>query len=142
HARWGVPICSPPIAEGVVVVDRAEITYVGDTDGATAGPDVDLGDALLMPGLVNAHTHLELTAMRGFLEDLDFRRWILRLTHARRAVLDRDALLDYERPTVLDRDALLVAALYGLEEGLRAGITSYADTSESGVVMQAMREAG
>jgi len=29
-----------------------------------------------------------------------------------------------------------------LEEGIRAGITSYADTSESGVVMQAMREAG
>ena len=128
HARWVVPICSPPIAEGVVVVDGAEITYVGDTDGAPAGTDVDLGDALLMPGLVNAHTHLELTAMRGFLEDLDFRRWILRLTNARRAVLDRDALLD--------------SARYGLEEGLRAGITSYADTSESGVVMQAMREAG
>ena len=66
--------------------------------------------------------------MRGFLEDLDFRRWILRLTNARRAVLDRDALLD--------------SARYGLEEGIRAGITSYADTSESGVVMQAMREAG
>ena len=81
-----------------------------------------------MPGLVNAHCHLELTAMRGFLEDLDFRRWILRLTNARRAVLDRDALLD--------------SARYGLEEGLRAGITSYADTCESGVVMQAMREAG
>ena len=128
RARWVVPICSPPIAEGVVVVDGAEITYVGDTDGAPAGTDVDLGDALLMPGLVNAHTHLELTAMRGFLEDLDFRCWILRLTNARRAVLDRDALLD--------------SARYGLEEGLRAGITSYADTSESGVVMQAMREAG
>ena len=128
RARWVIPICSPPIADGVVVVDGAHITYVGAADGAPAGTDVDLGDVLLMPGLVNAHTHLELTAMRGFLEDLDFRRWILRLTNARRAVLDRDALLD--------------SARYGLEEGIRAGITSYADTSESGVVMQAMREAG
>ena len=128
RARWVVPISSPPIADGVVVVDGAQITYVGESDGAPAGTDVDLGDVLLMPGLVNAHTHLELTAMRGFLEDLDFRRWILRLTNARRAVLDRDALLD--------------SARYGLEEGIRAGITSYADTSESGVVMQAMREAG
>ena len=92
------------------------------------GDDVDLGDVVLMPGLVNAHCHLELTAMRGFLEDLDFRRWILRLTGARRAVLDRDALLD--------------SARYGLEEGVRAGITTYADTCDSGVVMQAMREAG
>jgi 5-methylthioadenosine/S-adenosylhomocysteine deaminase len=128
HARWVIPICSPPIADGVVAVDGARINYVGAAETAPEGTDVDLGDVLLMPGLVNAHTHLELTAMRGFLEDLDFRRWILRLTNARRAVLDRDALLD--------------SARYGLEEGIRAGITSYADTSESGVVMQAMREAG
>src|SRR4029079_9696635 len=128
RARWVVPISSPPIADGAVVVDGAQITYVGESDGAPAGTDGDLGDVLLMPGLVNAHTHLELTAMRGFLEDLDFRRWILRLTNARRAVLDRDALL--------------ASARYGLEEGVRAGVTSYADTSESGVVIQAMREAG
>jgi 5-methylthioadenosine/S-adenosylhomocysteine deaminase len=66
--------------------------------------------------------------MRGFLEDVEFRRWILRLTSARRAVLDAAALLD--------------SARYGLEEGIQAGITAYADTCESGVVLQAMREAG
>jgi 5-methylthioadenosine/S-adenosylhomocysteine deaminase len=89
---------------------------------------VDLGDVILTPGLVNAHCHLELTAMRGFLEDLDFRRWILRLTAARRAVLDRDAMLD--------------SARLGVEEGIRAGITTFADTSESGLPMQALRESG
>ena len=128
HARWVVPISSPPVRDGIVAVDGARIEHVGAVDDAPEGADVDLGNVLLMPGLVNAHTHLELTAMRGFLEDLDFRRWILRLTNARRAILDRDALLD--------------SARYGLEEGIRAGITAYADTSESGVVMQAMREAG
>ena len=128
RARWVVPISSPPIRDGVVAVQGSRIEFVGTLDDAPPGSDDDLGDVLLLPGLVNAHTHLELTAMRGFLEDLDFRRWILRLTNARRAVLDRDALLD--------------SARYGLEEGIRAGITSYADTSESGVVMQAMREAG
>lgn len=128
RARWVIPVCSPPIADGVVIVDGTRIDYVGHVDDAPPGDEVDLGDVVLMPGLVNAHTHLELTAMRGFLEDIDFRRWILRLTNARRAMLDRDALLD--------------SARYGLEEGIRAGITSYADTCESGVVMQAMREAG
>ena len=128
RARWVVPISSPPIADGIVAVEGSKIAFVGNAADAPPGTDVDLGDALLMPGLVNAHTHLELTAMRGFLEDLDFRRWILRLTHARRAVFDRDALLD--------------SARFGLEEGVRAGITSYADTCDSGVVMQAMREAG
>jgi 5-methylthioadenosine/S-adenosylhomocysteine deaminase len=128
RARWVVPICSPPISDGAVVVDGSRIEYVGPFDEAPAGDDHDLGNVVLLPGLVNAHCHLELTVMRGFLENLDFRRWILRLTNARRAVLDRDALLD--------------SARYGLEEGIGAGVTSYADTCQSGVVMQAMREAG
>jgi 5-methylthioadenosine/S-adenosylhomocysteine deaminase len=128
HAEWVVPISSPPIARGVVAVDGGHIAYVGAADGGPAGRDEDLGDVILLPGLVNAHCHLELTAMRGFLEDLDFRRWILRLTAARRAVLDRDALLD--------------SARFGLEEGVRAGVTTYADTGDSGVVVQAMRDAG
>src|SRR5207245_2388438 len=41
-----------------------------------------------------------------------------------------------------DNDALLDSACYGLEEGIRSGVTSYADTSASGLVMRAMREAG
>jgi len=128
RARWVVPICAAPIADGVVVVDGDRIEHVGRADSGPLGEENNLGDVILLPGLVNAHCHLELTAMRGFLEDLDFRRWILRLTNARRAVLDDDALLDSARS--------------GLEEGVRAGVTSYADTSSSGVVIRAMREAG
>lgn len=128
RARWVVPIASAPIANGIVAVERDRIVYVGPVAGGPAGEEHHLGDVVLLPGLVNAHCHLELTAMRGFLEDLDFRRWILRLNFARRAILDDDALLD--------------SARYGLEEGVRAGVTSYADTCASGVVIRAMREAG
>ncbi len=128
RARWVVPVSDPPMARGVVAVNGSRIEYVGAAAGAPPGDDEDLGNVVLMPGLVNAHCHLELTAMRGFLEELDFRRWILRLTAARRDVLDQDALLD--------------SARYGIEEGIRAGITSYGDTCSSGVVMQAMRESG
>ena len=127
RAAWIIPVSSEPIRDGVVSVEGTAIAYVGSAGNAPEGESFDLGNSVLLPGLVNAHCHLELTAMRGFLEDLDFRRWILRLTNARRAVLDRDALLD--------------SARFGLEEGVRAGITSYADTCESGVVIQAMREA-
>ena len=128
RARWVVPVTSEPIANGVVAVEGDRIAYVGATDDAPAGHEEDLGDVVLMPGLVNAHCHLELTAMRGFLEDIEFRRWILRLTNARQAVLDNDALLD--------------SARYGIEEGLRAGVTTYADTCASGLVLRAMRDAG
>ena len=129
RARWVLPISAPPIADGVVAVDEhGRIAYVGPAGGAPPGEQRDLGESLLMPGLVNAHCHLELTAMRGFLEDLDFRSWILRLTTSKRAVLDREGLLD--------------SARWGLVEGVRAGITTYADTCDSGVVLDAMIERG
>jgi len=131
HARWVLPISTAPIADGTVVEREGRIAYVGpraDAPPQTDGPDVDLGDALLLPGLINAHCHLELTAMRGFLDGLAFREWILRLTHARHAVLSYDDLLD--------------SARLGIEEGLRAGITTFADTGDSGSGFEAMLERG
>jgi len=128
HARWVVPVIASPIRNGTVVTDGATIVYVGEPAGAPPGQDIELGDAILCPGLVNAHCHLELTVMRGFLEGLEFRDWIVRLTTAKRVVLSRDDLMD--------------SARIGLVEGIRAGITTYADTSDSGVVFDAMLELG
>lgn len=126
HARWVLPITQPPIENGTVGERDGRITYVGPRAGAPAGDDCDLGDALLLPGLVNTHTHLELTAMRGFLEDLDFADWIDRLRQGRNEILQSEILLD--------------SARLGILEGLEAGVTTYADTCSSGVAMQAMRE--
>ena len=126
HARWVLPITQPPIENGTVVERDGRITYVGRRANAPAGDDYDLGEAILLPGLVNTHTHLELTAMRGFLEDLDFADWIDRLRQSRNEILDASILLD--------------SAKFGIIEGLEAGITTYADTCSSGVAMQAMRE--
>ena len=128
HARWVLPITRPPIENGTVVENDGVITYVGPRAAAPPGQDYDLGDAILLPGLVNSHTHLELTAMRGFLEDCRFAEWIDKLRQSRNEVIDQRALLD--------------SARLGLVEGLEAGITTYADTCSSGVAMQAMRDAG
>ena len=129
HAGWVLPITSSPIRDGTVVVREGRIVYVGPRQRA---PDpegnVDLGDALLMPGLVNAHCHLELTAMRGFLDGLSFREWILRLTSARRAVLTPEMLLD--------------SARLGVVEGLLHGVTTFADTGDTGMGFDAMLEGG
>jgi cytosine/adenosine deaminase-related metal-dependent hydrolase len=128
HARWVLPIAQPPIENGTVVESDGLITYVGPRGGAPAGEDQDLGESLLMPGLINTHTHLELTAMRGFLEDCRFTEWIDKLRQSRNEVLDEEMLLD--------------SARFGIVEGLEAGITTYADTCSSGVAMRAMRELG
>jgi cytosine/adenosine deaminase-related metal-dependent hydrolase len=128
HARWVVPVSASPIEQGAIGVEDGRIAYVGPAAGAPRGERRELGDAVLLPGLVNVHTHLELTLLRGFLEDLDFAHWIMRLNAVKRAVFDRDRMLD--------------AARLGLVEGLRAGVTTYADTCDSGVAFDAMLEAG
>jgi 5-methylthioadenosine/S-adenosylhomocysteine deaminase len=128
HARWVLPITQPPIENGTVVESDGVITYVGSRSAAPPGDDYDLGDAILMPGLVNTHTHLELTAMRGFLENCQFAEWIDKLRQSRNEILDDEMLLD--------------SARLGIVEGLEAGITTYADTCSSGIVMRAMRELG
>jgi 5-methylthioadenosine/S-adenosylhomocysteine deaminase len=128
HARWVLPITQPPIENGTVVETDGVITYVGPRADAPSGKDYDLGEAILLPGLVNTHTHLELTAMRGFLENCQFAAWIDQLRQSRNEALDDEMLLD--------------SARFGIVEGIEAGITSYADTCSSGVVMQAMREMG
>ncbi|MFL5551546.1 MAG: amidohydrolase family protein [Gemmatimonadaceae bacterium] len=128
HARWVLPITQPPIENGTVVEREGLITYVGSRAEAPAGEDQDLGEAILLPGLINTHTHLELTAMRGFLEDCRFAQWIDRLRQSRNEILDTPLLLD--------------SARLGIIEGLEAGITTYADTCSSGVALYAMRELG
>jgi 5-methylthioadenosine/S-adenosylhomocysteine deaminase len=128
NARWVLPVTAPAIPNGTVVVDGDRIVWVGRRDAAPAGDDLDAGDCLLMPGLVNVHTHLELTALRGAIDEVEFPRWIRSLVRAR-----REALTD---------EQLYAAACSGIAEGLRAGITTFADTCDSGVALRALRAMG
>jgi len=127
HARIVRPVSSADIEDGTVAVDGEIITYVGPRAGAPAGRDVDLGDVLLAPGLVNAHTHLDLTVMRGRFDGMPFFEWIRALTAARNA---------------LSPGELLESARAGIREGLLAGITTYADTAPNDAPFAAMRELG
>ena len=68
HAAWIVPIAAPPIKNGWVDVDAGRVTGVGPPEAHTpsaSGQEVDLRSRVVLPGLVNAHTHLELSGLRG-----------------------------------------------------------------------------
>ncbi len=131
-ADWVLPISSAPIRDGAVLVHHGRIEFVGAANAVAVTPGavrtVPLGNAALMPGLVNAHSHLELTLLRGFLEGLDFRDWLRTLTTVRRDLMSDDVLLDASRA--------------GIREALRNGITCLADTTDSGAPLIAMREYG
>jgi cytosine/adenosine deaminase-related metal-dependent hydrolase len=62
-ASWIVPVERPPIEGGVITIAGEKIAAVGEN---TSGrPAIDLGDAIILPGLVNAHTHLEFSDLEA-----------------------------------------------------------------------------
>jgi cytosine/adenosine deaminase-related metal-dependent hydrolase len=84
RAAWVLPIARPPIAGGTVTVDGDRIVGVGEFAG---GPVEDLGNVAILPGLVNAHTHLELSWMRGQVPPgTSMPLWASRLMALRRTV--------------------------------------------------------
>jgi len=134
-ARWVLPISSEPIAAGAIAVAGERLVAIGSQ--ATLKKEFpqatirDLGESAIIPGLINAHSHLELTAMRGFLEneETDFFAWLRKLTSAR---LER-----------MSEDDLHVSAAWGAGEAARAGVTCVADASDAAAQsMQALRDVG
>src|SRR6266550_600571 len=127
-ARWVLPIITPAISDGAIVIDDSAIVSVGPrADILSAFPDApheDFGNAVILPGLINTHSHLELTVMRGFLEreEHDFFAWLRKLTVARLRMTGED---------------LFVSAACGAIEAARAGITCLGDSSS--LAMQSMR---
>jgi 5-methylthioadenosine/S-adenosylhomocysteine deaminase len=125
EADWICPISSAPVRNGRLVVENGRITSVL---GPGESPAVRFPGCAIIPGFVNAHCHLELTILRGFLDDLHFSDWIPRLTDAK-----------YK---ILSRDDMLVSAQLGALEMLRAGVTCVGEVMDLGTSWQAMREFG
>src|SRR5919204_672799 len=82
-ARWVLPIEATPIEWGAVLIGPdGRFQAVGpDTTVPRPAhiPTLELEDSVLLPGLINTHTHLELTGFEGRIPDHDFPIWIQRL---------------------------------------------------------------
>ena len=84
-ADWVLPVEAPPIADGAVAFENGRITAVGVRD--ELGSDVHYDGAAIVPGFVNAHTHLEYAVYGGFGDGLaDFARWIALHTERKRRI--------------------------------------------------------
>src|SRR5262245_55485749 len=98
-ARWVHPVSAPVIEDGAVAIDGDLIVGVGTQSSISArfsGRRSDFADAGILPGLINTHTHLELTTMRGYLEqeETNFFAWLKKLTVARLEKLTPDDIRD------------------------------------------------
>lgn len=124
-ADWVLPISSAPVERGAVAIQADKIAAVGtQNEISSLFPNAmveDFGESAILPGFVNAHTHLELSAMRGYLDDVehDFFAWLRKLTVARN-----------ER---MSADDLRVSAVSGAIEAASAGITCIADIATEAI---------
>jgi 5-methylthioadenosine/S-adenosylhomocysteine deaminase len=128
-ARWLVPGTGLPIEFGALLIGPdGRVQAVGSDENVPRPADVpaeDFGDAVILPGLINTHTHLELTGFEGQVHERDFSAWIRRLRDLK---------------TTRTPEEYLQAARRGLAQSYAAGVTTVADTGDSGAVIQALSE--
>jgi cytosine/adenosine deaminase-related metal-dependent hydrolase len=125
------PVTAPPISDGAVLVDDAgRIAAVGPhaaVPAPAAARPCDFRDAVLVPGLVNCHTHLELTDFGGKNTERGFPAWIRRMRELKDATPPEDFRRSAER---------------GVRDCWARGVTCMADTGSTGAVAEALHTLG
>lgn len=125
-ADWVVPVEGDPVPGGAVAIgEDGRIAAVGAA--ADLGPGEHFADAVVVPGFVNAHSHLEYAGYAGFGDSLAFPGW-----------LD----LHVRRKQLLDEEDMVAMARLGAAACLRSGITTVGDASFSGAAATACAELG
>ncbi len=127
RAEWVLPVAEAPIRGGWVAVEDGRIAAVSSTPTAGA---TDLGSAVILPAVVNAHTHLELSYLRGVVPPSSrFLDWIAAIMAARRR---------YANP----HDPVIVAAARaGIEEARASGTGLIGDVTNTLVTVPLLLEA-
>lgn len=122
QARYVFPVEGAPIEDGLVRLQQGRIGWVGPARGQEG--DLDLGNVAIIPGFVNAHTHLELSRLDsdGSREEADgtesFIGWLKRVVEQRRN----------------GSEAILKNAVgENLKACIEAGTTCLADTTTAGL---------
>jgi aminodeoxyfutalosine deaminase len=133
RAAWIVPVSGPPLRDGWVSVDGDWILACGQSaaqerDGP---PPIDLGRVAVLPALVNAHTHLELSHLRGLAPSgVGFVGWIRALLAERRRRPDPNA------PEILE------GVVAGIAEAARSGTALVGDISNTLVTFEPLVASG
>ncbi len=128
--RAGWVVCDPwtLYPDGFVHVENGRIQDIGAGAGPRHVPVTDCGDGVILPALVNAHTHLELSALKGKLSTQNgFTSWVQELLRQR-------ALLGLE--------ALAAAADAAVADMIASGCGAVGEISTLGVTRASLRRSG
>lgn len=135
-APWVLPITREPIPAGAIVIEDEKIIGVGQQEEMLRqhkGEIEEFPRSVLMPALVNAHVHLELSGFRGQVPgDGSLVSWVERLIQLRKAV---GAMHESPRQTEKDIRA-------GIEEAKNSGTGLIGEVSNSGLSYPLLNQAG
>jgi len=125
-ARWVLPLSGPPLSHGQVTVRAGRIQAV--EPAGTRPADRVFERAAILPGLVNAHVHLDLTGMRGLAPPrLPLTDWLLEVIRHRQS-----------RPA----DDIQHDIRAGLDQCIRSGTTTLGDISGAGASWEVLADSG
>jgi cytosine/adenosine deaminase-related metal-dependent hydrolase len=124
-ADWVVPVDGPPLPDGAVAIEDGLVAAVGPVD--ELGEGERFPGSVIIPGFVNAHTHLEYAVYAGFGDGLSFGPWIA---------------IHVERKQRIDLEDMEAIARLGALECLRSGVTTVGDCSFVGAAATACADVG
>jgi cytosine/adenosine deaminase-related metal-dependent hydrolase len=124
-ADWVVPVDGPPLPDGAVAIEDGLVAAVGPVD--ELGEGERFPGSVILPGFVNAHTHLEYAVYAGFGDGLSFGPWIA---------------IHVERKQRIDLEDMEAIARLGALECLRSGVTTVGDCSFVGAAATACADVG
>ena len=131
RAKFLIPSTDRFIENGAVVIHDGVIAAVGEYHSVSrtaVGPARDLGEAVIMPGLINAHAHIELSGLRGAAPFKgSFADWLMRVRAARNAHTVAD-LRDWSRD--------------GVAESIASGTTTVGDYTQTRAALDPVRTSG
>ena len=130
-AHYILPIASDPMSRGAVLVRDGVICDMGAADIMKLrypGEEVrDFGLAAVMPGMVDTHTRMEYSVMRGMVDDLPYNIWLMRLM---------------EKAPLMEMSDWYDSAVLGCLDALSGGITTISDTTSNGASVTATQKLG
>jgi cytosine/adenosine deaminase-related metal-dependent hydrolase len=132
RAAWLLPISQPPIRDAWLRTDRGRIVAFGHTRPGdfTAPDEIDLGEVAVLPGLVNAHTHLELSWMRGRIPETDdFDGWIR-------------TIIELKNQSALQGDKVAVSIDEAIREARACGTVLVGDITNTLATSRPLQEHG
>ncbi len=131
-AQYVLPVSQPPIRDAALLIEGTSIRAAGPRAVLKRGypgvPWRDLGEAILLPGLVNVHTHLELSTLRGQVPPgRSFADWVIHLL---------------EKRSRLTSETYAPAVEQGITELIRSGTTCVGEVSSAGASLGGLKQNG